>query len=701
MHRRFHRPSAPAAPALVGAERLALREAATTILRSRLARKGSGHRAHDLLEWLRDNAAPLGLPETERPDHESATRADEREAFRDALARLEGGGRNGAVRPSARPSALERRVGWIADTVGLSALDHDLLLAIARACLYEPFGTLLAAAIEHGWCEGEVHVDALWRAMGRSRRQVAERLQRHRPLRQLGLIEDRRSDDVGLSHTVRRLVGLRSAEPDRLRAALFGPAPRATLDWDDFAHLGDARDLARDLVAAALEDRPGRRGVGVLIHGVPGTGKTEFAKALARQVGARAVFVGEGDRDGDEPTREDRIAHLALSAPLAGRAGRTVLIVDEADDLFAGVDADMGGGGRRRGSKVFMNRVVENCPAPTVWITNHPDRLGEAVLRRMALAVEFRTPGRLVRRRIAERASAKRRVRLDDAGLDRLAALPAAPALIDAGLRAAQLAGGGADTALRAATSLVEATGRTLPPPSQRGAAPFDPALSSADTDLARLTERAVAAHARGVGGLSFLLSGLPGTGKSAFARHLAERMGIETIERRASDLLGMYVGENEKLIRDAFRESADAGAMLVIDEADSLLANRAGAHRNWEVSQVNEMLTWMERHPAPFAMTTNAVDALDPAALRRFVHKVRFEAMSAEQIATLFARAFGCDAPPAALHLDPLTPGDFATVARRAEVLGVTDPRELTAMLADEVAAKPGAGRGRIGFTG
>ena len=32
-----------------------------------------------------------------------------------------------------------------------------------------------------------------------------------------------------------------------------------------------------------------------------------------------------------------------------------------------------------------------------------------------------------------------------------------------------------------------------------------------------------------------------------------------------------------------------------VIDEADSLLADRRGAVRSWEVTQVNEMLTWME----------------------------------------------------------------------------------------------------------
>ena len=63
--------------------------------------------------------------------------------------------------------------------------------------------------------------------------------------------------------------------------------------------------------------------------------------------------------------------------------------------------------------------------------------------------------------------------------------------------------------------------------------------------------------------------------------------------------------------------EAREAGAFLVFDEADSLLGDRRTAHQAWEISQVNEMLTQMERHPFPFACTTNDVDALDPAAAR------------------------------------------------------------------------------------
>jgi transitional endoplasmic reticulum ATPase len=125
----------------------------------------------------------------------------------------------------------------------------------------------------------------------------------------------------------------------------------------------------------------------------------------------------------------------------------------------------------------------------------------------------------------------------------------------------------------------------------------FDPALSSADVDLAQLADQVARSPARA---LSFCLSGPPGTGKSAYARHLAERIDYDVLERRFSDLSSMWLGESEKAIALAFEEAADLRAFLIFDEADSLLRDRFAAHHSWEVTQVNEMLTQMERHPYP-----------------------------------------------------------------------------------------------------
>ena len=125
----------------------------------------------------------------------------------------------------------------------------------------------------------------------------------------------------------------------------------------------------------------------------------------------------------------------------------------------------------------------------------------------------------------------------------------------------------------------------------------FDPTLSSADVNLRELAERLRAAPTKA---LSFCLSGAPGTRKSAYARHLAENLEMEPLDKRYSDLISSYLGDSEKASAGAFEEVADMRAFLILDEADSLLRDRAAARHSREITQVKEMLTQMERRSAP-----------------------------------------------------------------------------------------------------
>lgn len=107
----------------------------------------------------------------------------------------------------------------------------------------------------------------------------------------------------------------------------------------------------------------------------------------------------------------------------------------------------------------------------------------------------------------------------------------------------------------------------------------------------------------------------------------------------RASDLLDKYVGETEQRIAAMFEAAQDEGAVLLLDEADSFLSDRLGAGQAWEVTQTNEFLTQLEAFDGVFFATTNLIDRLDPAVLRRFSHKVRFDVLTAQQaIDQLFA---------------------------------------------------------------
>ncbi|HRK19916.1 MAG TPA: ATP-binding protein, partial [Hyphomicrobiaceae bacterium] len=198
----------------------------------------------------------------------------------------------------------------------------------------------------------------------------------------------------------------------------------------------------------------------------------------------------------------------------------------------------------------------------------------------------------------------------------------------------------------------------------------------------------------------SLCLAGPPGTGKSAFARYLARRLGLEILQKRASDILGPYVGQTERQTAHAFEEAVEAGAFLVFDEADSLLMDRRDAVRSWEVSQVNEMLTWMEQHPLPVAFTTNLMERIDTASLRRFTFHVELHYLDKVTLARAWDVFFGIDRPPAAgLAFQNLTPGDFAKAQKQAQVLGILrEPARIVDLLADLARSKPGS-KGGLGF--
>ena len=67
----------------------------------------------------------------------------------------------------------------------------------------------------------------------------------------------------------------------------------------------------------------------------------------------------------------------------------------------------------------------------------------------------------------------------------------------------------------------------------------------------------------------------------------------------------------------------------------------RTLAHASWELSHTNEFLARMERFPGLFICTTNLVDTLDTAILRRFQFRVEFLPMRHEQSVEAFGAAF------------------------------------------------------------
>jgi transitional endoplasmic reticulum ATPase len=644
-----------------------------------------------LMRWLAHHAGPLGLAmppaliaEWADPDDRKPPNAATWRKLRDLL------DTQPALTRAQRPFAT------LAEALGLDRTEEAILTLAADYRSVATVELLWDEIATHRGARGllEANTGLFALLLHVTQGEVVARLRADAPLRTAGLLQLDEDRQITLLPRLVRLVAEPAPPPD-MRAALLGPEAKARLPFEAFAHLGAEAGRVLALLRGALAERA--VGVHVLLHGPPGTGKTAFAAALAAACGVALHEIGTEGEEAEELARAERLAELRLAQRLIAGGPPALLLLDEAEDLF-----DPGFELFRRtprpGSRAFIHRMLETAPAPVIWTANELASFGPAVLRRMACCIELRIPPVAVREALWQDAAAREGVALppgEAAGLARL--LPAAPALARSAMRAARLAGGDVETVRWAVQGVARAMeGGRLPPPEGMGEA-FDPALVNADCDLPALADRlALPGTTRRV---SLLLSGPPGSGKSAYARHLAERMGLPVLVKRASDLLGMYVGQTEQRIAQAFAEARDTGAMLVFDEADSLLAERGLAERSWEVSQVNEMLTWMERHDFPFCCTTNLAERLDAAAMRRFLVKARFGFLAPAQGALAWRRAFGTAPPPGLATLDRLTPADFDLVRRGAALAGHEgDTAALLAALAREQRAKPGA-TGPIGF--
>ncbi|MCY4013655.1 MAG: AAA family ATPase [Gammaproteobacteria bacterium] len=645
------------------------------------------------IEWIGDNCALLELDgdEFDWSSHAKPDLPSEKDWRR--LRRLVGKGCQATK--VARPDRASVRLAHLKEMIGLTDEDMailELLLRYETHPVFEDMVDSVFAGRRHYRLGNAMNLRhaGLPALLGLPPSVVRPRFGPTAPLTRSGLVKVEDDQDVSCVDRLQRLASVVDDQAG-VRELLLGTTRPSDLDWSDFDHLGTGRDHVERMLRGALER--GTRGVNTLVYGPPGTGKTEFCHVLAHRIGVDLFSVGEADEQGDEPSRRERLAELRLAQSLLGDDRGALLLFDEMEDLLSqGLYAMPFERfvGRHGGaaSKVFMHRLLEETPAPTVWTTNSPAMIDKTILRRMMFALEMRQPPPRIRARIWSRQLARHGIDATETQASALAhEFEATPGIAAGATKAADLAGGDYAAVRRGVRSLSRLLGCERP--KAKPSVDFEPALIGADVDVEHLAARLVADKQKR---FSLCLQGPPGTGKTAYVRYLAHRIGLEVLQKRTSDLLDMWVGSSERNIADAFAEARDNQAFLVFDEADSLLADRRGAHRSWEVSQVNEMLTWMESHPLPFACTTNFGESLDAASLRRFVFKVTLRFLKPGAASLAFKTFFGLEPPEGLRTLRSLTPGDFEVVRRKADMLGqLEDGDALVAMLRDECAAKPG----------
>ena len=483
-----------------------------------------------------------------------------------------------------------------------------------------------------------------------------------------------------------------------LLKACTKPAIEPSLSLDDFAYLNEMKTMMLDYLQSSFATR--RKGVNILIYGVPGTGKTEFATLLAKAVSVSAHNITYMDENEEVIRAEERLNKCRVAQKiLEGQS--SLLIFDEIEDVFR---AGFFERSVAQKNKAWMNQLLENNNVPMIWLSNSVSGIDPAFLRRFDLILEMPDlPLKNKSALITQLAEGK----LSPAYVQHFAKVRSlTPAILSRTIRVAKELNTSnfAETLLMMFNQTLKSQNKPKIEPLVLGKADYNLDYVACNDNIHRISE-GLKRSKKG----RICCYGPPGTGKTAWAAWLAEELDMPLLLKQGSDLLNRYVGGTEQNIAQAFEQAKADNALLVLDEVDTFLFSREGADRSWERSQVNEMLTQIERFEGLMVVSTNLIEVLDPAALRRFDLKLKFDYLTlpqrldfAKQQAEILGLPLLSEEDLSQIEsLNLLTPGDFAAVARRHQFSPFQKVQDWLSALQGECEVKPAfsSTTRRIGF--
>lgn len=553
---------------------------------------------------------------------------------------------------------------------------------------------------------GDMHIIAFYEVLGYiigvPATDVKEALRPESKLRQSNILEMNERQDIRLDCVFKFFyiyfsTDMLNGQGDILEVfrSTFFKVGKSSLKFDDFRHVKIDESAIKSHILKA------DKGLNILLYGLPGTGKTEFVKMIAAELNRNLYEIASKSRYTDDNySGEKRFLSLKTADKVLNNE-RDIIMFDEIEDVFKGTE---------RMSKALFNSTLENNSVPTFWITNDIDEIDNAYIRRFDMVIEFKIPPKFKRLEILKRYT---NGQVSEELLKKLAKSRAiTPALISGATKViSNLSCENKDETFRnliksslKAQGFVTAKKKGKKNKKEEINLPqnYDVSLINANVNLKELAKGIKESkNAR------LCLYGPAGTGKSEYAKFIAKSLNSKLIIKKASDLIDCYVGNTEKNIANAFKEAKDQNAVLVFDEIDSFLQDRGDAVRKWEITQVNEMLVQMESFEGIFIATTNLMDRLDRASIRRFDMKIEFGYMDGARAAKLLQKeceSLGISVDKAAKNsvakIKFLTPGDFAAVARSAKFSPILNAGEFTDRLNEEIKHKIIEDNGRkVGF--
>ena len=436
--------------------------------------------------------------------------------------------------------------------------------------------------------------------------------------------------------------------------------------------------------------------VNILLYGDPGTGKSSIVGALAKEL-KLDVYSVNSDVDDNE---QDRRSKLLACQKITENKDNCLIVIDEAERLL-NTSYEI----RNSKDKAWLNDFLEQKQsAPKIWITNDVSEIDSAVKRRFNLSIKFSIKDVQKRLSIWKNIAQKYpKAKLTSRVISEFnKKYVTSPAVIEQSLKAActlfenpKEIKNMLECQLKANMTLNSQGGYCVPfgalfgnqddaddveqkkkeDPKRFSDFNKEAVCFKNDIDvflsgckkLSSIIKRGKSTNGMG----TMLFYGPAGTGKTELSRFIGHEVNMKVKVVRASDILDMYVGQSEKNIAKLFYNLDIKNEILVIDEIDGLIFDRNGAKAQWQISQVNEFLTHLEECKGFVICTTNYIDKLDRAVLRRFSTKIEFTYANEKQKLALFETEllplahdkFTDEDKLRLSKIKYLTPGDFHVI--------------------------------------
>jgi hypothetical protein len=463
------------------------------------------------------------------------------------------------------------------------------------------------------------------------------------------------------------------------------------------------------------------KGINVLLCGSNKTGKAQFVAELLQMISCTAYEVPIKNSLHANLAGIDRLKRLDLAQRALGANTPTIFVVNQAEDMLhteikkLSVEAHLTGS---KGNILWIQNFLKINAHPIIWSCNLPNQIVPADLQGFTMLVHFDAEDANIRRKQTRNHLAP--IGISESVISSIAQRKEFNTeLLTSSARVVQLTQGKAGALDEIVMCHLNNQAKAMQLPTVTTIRPMNTRF---DINYLQVqgrfsADQVMAAIVRNRTG-TLLMGGPPGTGKTQLARVIADRLSRSLICLTASDINTKWYGESEKKVASIFQNCDPLEQVIFLDEAETVLAARGNEEHRASQSVTAEFLRQLDAFTGVFICATNHAAMFDPALIRRFTFRLEFMPLTrlqremmllelANELADKSAARLNGDELPEnskqhLARLTGLTPGDFANVKRRFELLGHTPSLDdWLQELQEEWKAKPGHHSGfAMGFS-